>query len=200
MKASLEHISESLRPLARKTSTLKPDPKNARRHSERNIEAVMNSLLRFGQQKPIVALKSGTVIAGNGTLEAAQRLKEMYPGWEYVAVSTFENRRDAIAYGIADNKTAELADWDWEVLSEHLGSMEDELLKTTGFDADEVEAVLANSPWEGMPDDAVPPAQDWKGQKFIRIRILEDGAIEPVMADLKIMVSKYGPEKVEVVE
>ena len=47
---------------------LSADPANARKHSERNIESIMASLRRFGQQKPIVVDKSGVVRAGNGTL------------------------------------------------------------------------------------------------------------------------------------
>ena len=53
------------------------DPANVRKHDEKNLEAIKSSLLRFGQQKPIVVDGKGIVIAGNGTLTAAKAL-----GWE----------------------------------------------------------------------------------------------------------------------
>jgi ParB-like chromosome segregation protein Spo0J len=52
------------------------DDQNARKHPDRNVKAITDSLVRFGQQKPIVAMEDGTVIAGNGTYAAAKAL-----GW-----------------------------------------------------------------------------------------------------------------------
>ena len=43
------------------------DPRNARRHPERNLESIKASLARFGQQKPIVVDADGVTVAGNGT-------------------------------------------------------------------------------------------------------------------------------------
>ncbi len=51
---------------------LHPDPANARRHPQRNLDALMGSLLRFGQQKPLVIDANNIVRAGNGTLAAAK--------------------------------------------------------------------------------------------------------------------------------
>ena len=87
---------------------LSADPANVRRHSERNIEAIKASLRRFGQQKPIVVDTAGVVVAGNGTLEAARQLQ-----WTSIyGVETKLTGSDRTAYAIADNRTAELADWD----------------------------------------------------------------------------------------
>jgi ParB-like chromosome segregation protein Spo0J len=47
------------------------DPANARRHPQRNLDAIMSSLARFGQQKPIVIDEQNICRAGNGTLAAA---------------------------------------------------------------------------------------------------------------------------------
>ena len=55
-------------------TSLTPDPLNARKHNRRNIDAIKASLSKFGQRKPIVVTNDGTVIAGNGTLEAATSL------------------------------------------------------------------------------------------------------------------------------
>jgi len=100
-----------------------PDPANARQHGERNIKAIIDSLKAFGQQKPIVVDKRGIVVAGNGTLEAAKRL-----GWSEISIVRSElDPTQATAFGIADNRTAELAEWDDEVLRSLLDSMDDDL-------------------------------------------------------------------------
>lgn len=98
-------------------SELKLDPNNARKHSDKNLEAIAASLEKFGQRKPIVVHR-GVVIAGNGTLEAAKSL-----GWEKIAVSEVPDNWDnetAKAYALADNRTAELAEWDEPILAAQL--------------------------------------------------------------------------------
>ncbi len=70
----LNYIEPSLHPLARPIDTIKPDPANARRHSERNIEAIRRSLAGFRQQTPIVVDNNGVCWKGNATLTAALAL------------------------------------------------------------------------------------------------------------------------------
>src|ERR1700722_1081070 len=92
--------------------SLKPDPANARRHPQRNIDAIIASLARFGQQKPIVVDGAGVVRAGNGTLAAAKAL-----GWTHIDVVRSElPAADLAAFAVVDNRTAELAQWDNELL------------------------------------------------------------------------------------
>ena len=128
------------------------DPANVRRHPDRNIQTIVASLKRFGQQKPIVVTKEGIVIAGNGTLQAARHL-----GWKQIEiVRTGLTGSDATAYAIADNRTAELAEWDDDALAQTLAALqiEDEKLALdTGFDAKEIDALL--SP-DGVTEDEVP--------------------------------------------
>lgn len=110
---------------------LSPDPNNARKHSQRNIDAVAASLKQFGQRKPIVVTRENVVIAGNGTLQAAKSL-----GWKTVTVTVFpfDDPVKARAFAIADNRTAELAEWDEEILVESLRDLNlAELLDVTGF-------------------------------------------------------------------
>jgi ParB-like chromosome segregation protein Spo0J len=120
------------------------DPANVRRHPDRNIQTIVASLKRFGQQKPIVVTKEGIVIAGNGTLQAARHL-----GWKQIEiVRTGLTGSDATAYAIADNRTAELAEWDDDALAQTLAALqiEDEKLALdTGFDASEIASI-------GVPD------------------------------------------------
>lgn len=116
---------------------LRPDDRNARKHDERNITAVMQSLARFGQQKPIVVSADGKVIAGNATLEAARRLK-----WTHLTVvRTTLEPMEAMAYAIADNRTAELAEWDDKELQKQLEEMAQSGLDPSflDFDAEQIE-------------------------------------------------------------
>lgn len=102
--------------------TLHQDPANARRHPDRNLDAIKASLARFGQQKPIVVDADGIVRAGNGTLEAAKAL-----GWQEIAiVRTPLKGSEATAYAIADNRTGELAEWDETALAETLRALDSE--------------------------------------------------------------------------
>lgn len=100
-----------------KVADLVPDPGNARVHGRDNLRAIRESLLRFGQVRPLLATADHVVVAGNGTLAAARDL-----GWDELAVLVlpWEDREKARAYAIADNRTAELAAWDNEALASQL--------------------------------------------------------------------------------
>jgi ParB-like chromosome segregation protein Spo0J len=113
---------------------LVPDPANARRHSQRNIDAIMASLVRFGQQKPIVVDAKNIVRAGNGTLAAAKAL-----GWTHLnAVRSDLAAGELAAFAIVDNRTAELADWDDQLL---LAALQDASAGDLGFIAEEIESL-----------------------------------------------------------
>lgn len=108
------------------------DPSNARLHNDKNLAAIKASLKRFGQQKPIVVDSGGVIFAGNGTYAAARAL-----GWKRILViRSALNRTELTAYAIADNRTAELADWDNDVLASTLGSLNEEGIDPSelGFD------------------------------------------------------------------
>jgi ParB-like chromosome segregation protein Spo0J len=100
-------VSPDLVRFLRPITDFRQDTRNARRHPPESIEAIKASLSSFGQQKPIVALASGQVVAGNGTLTAAREL-----GWDKLAAVVFANEARATAYAVADNRTAELSTWD----------------------------------------------------------------------------------------
>lgn len=137
----------TLRPIA----TLQPDPANLRRHNERSLAAVMASLSRFGQQKPIVVDRRGVVVAGHGVLEAAKRL-----GWKQIAaVDSKLAGAERIAYAIADNRSAELSEWDEASLAATLREMDTKLLSVTGFDVDDL-ADLGLHPTRTAAEDDVP--------------------------------------------
>ena len=127
------------------------DPANARRHPERNVAQIKASLQRFGQQKPIVVDATNTVRAGNGTLEAAKAL-----GWKTIAIVRSElQKTELTAYAIADNRSAELAEWDAEVLAATLadeeigdvGFLDEEIAELTGERIDEPGLELPAEKW-----------------------------------------------------
>ena len=129
-------------------SSLRLDPANARKHDEKNLAAIKGSLKAFGQQKPIVISADGTVIAGNGTLEAARAL-----GWTDIAAVRSElDGSDRTAFALADNRTAELATWDDTVLGEALHSLRelDFDLSGIGFDTSYLDSL--NAPVTAKPD------------------------------------------------
>jgi hypothetical protein len=114
-------------------SGLRLDPNNARRHGPANLSAIAGSLSSFGQRRPLV-VRGDLVIAGNGTLEAAKSL-----GWTEILVTQVPDDwsdDQAKAYALADNRTAELADWDMQVLTEQLQQLQavEFDLPSIGFD------------------------------------------------------------------
>jgi len=131
------------------------DPSNVRKHSRRNLDAIKASLRKFGQQKPIVVDAKGIVLAGNGTLTAAKEL-----GWTDIQIVRTELAGvEATAFAIADNRTAELAEWDEDGLANVLQSLKVEdadLLAATGYDAAEVDKMSKVE----VTEDEVPEPPD----------------------------------------
>ena len=147
--AKIEHVD---------ITTLLHDPANVRKHGPRNLDAIKASLKRFGQVKPIVVDGDNIVRAGNGTLMAARAL-----GWSTIdIVRTPLKGAEATAYAIADNRTAELAEWDDESLAQQLAALQidDEALAlATGFDEKEI-AALALDNMEVHEDEVPEPPVD----------------------------------------
>jgi ParB-like chromosome segregation protein Spo0J len=122
-----------------KVAELSLDPSNVRKHSRRNLDAIKASLRKFGQQKPIVVDAKGIVLAGNGTLTAAQEL-----GWTEIEVTRTDLAGvEATAFAIADNRTAELAEWD-DNLADVLQSLASDGYDITqiGFDDSDLNALI----------------------------------------------------------
>lgn len=111
------NINESIVNLATPIDELKHLDGNPRRG---DINAIAKSYDKFGQRKPIVATKDGTVISGNHQLESARKL-----GWSHIAVVfTDDDELTAKAFAIADNRTSELGTIDQDFLADMLSSLE----------------------------------------------------------------------------
>jgi ParB-like chromosome segregation protein Spo0J len=94
------------------------------------VEHVAASIRRFGWQQPIVARPSGEVIAGNTRLKAAIQLGlKKVPVWWFLGTDL-----DAIAYGIADNRTHEFSGWDAPALARLLDQLRaEDALEGVGY-------------------------------------------------------------------
>lgn len=146
-KQAAHRITPGLQQMAVPLDSVKCDPDNARLHPERNMESIKDSLRLFGQTKPIVVNKRTNVVAaGNGTLQAAKEL-----GWTEIAANFVEmTEAEHAAYGLADNRTAELAKWDFEVVARLDKLIQAEGWEMPGWSPDELE-VLRAAEWSPPP-------------------------------------------------
>ena len=127
--------------------SLSPDPANARKHNAQNLAALTGSLRRFGQQKPIVVDAQNVIRAGNGTYQAASAL-----GWKTIQIVRSDLPRiELTAFAIADNRTAELAEWDDKILAQLADAGE---LEQLGFSDRELKK-LVNSLADDSPQDQI---------------------------------------------
>src|ERR1700732_1010245 len=121
--------------------SLKPYPRNARRHSRAQIKQIAASIERFGFSNPVLIADDGEIVAGHGRVAAAKLLGiETVPAVRLSPLSKAERR----AYFIADNKLALNAGWDREMLAIELQGLVDLdfEVELTGFSLAEVDIVL----------------------------------------------------------
>ena len=125
---------------------LKPYDKNARTHSPEQVDKISSSIIQFGFNNPILVDGAEGIIAGHGRLEAAKKL-----GMKNVPVVVLTHLSEAKrrAYIIADNKLAELAGWDRDLLKgelEWLDQQDDLNMDAVGFSDAEMDAIMAGLP------------------------------------------------------
>lgn len=139
------------------TSALKPRGRNPRTHSEKQLLQIARSIETFGFTNPVLVDGDNRIIAGHGRVEAAQRL-----ALGQVPTVRFDHMTPAQvrAYVIADNKLAENAGWDRDILALELKELSIELdidLTITGFETAEIDLLIDGL--EAADDlDEVPPA------------------------------------------
>lgn len=105
---------------------------NNPRNNDSAVDAVAASIREFGWQQPIVVDKDGVIIAGHTRYKAARKL-----GLTEVPVVVADNltEEQIKAYRLADNKSGELAEWDFAALEEELAAISEIDMSAFGFDA-----------------------------------------------------------------
>ena len=120
---------------------LKPYGANARTHSKKQIRQIADSVQRFGFTNPVLIDDEGMIVAGHGRVAAAKLLKlTAVPALRLSHLSDAEKR----AYILADNRLAEKAGWDMELLAIELQGLIDlEFdVELTGFEMGEIDIIL----------------------------------------------------------
>jgi DNA modification methylase len=139
---------------------LRPNPSNPRTHSRKQIKQIAASIRKFGFLNPVLVDDANLVLAGHGRVEAA-KLENL----THVPIIRFDHLTGVQkrAYVIADNKIAEQAGWDREILAIELGELIDLLpaegldVSLTGFEAPEIDLLLADmAPSRLDPEDVLP--------------------------------------------
>lgn len=151
----LAHISPALRALAVDLKGLTLDAENVRRHGERNLQAIAQSLTHFGQQAPIVYAQKGkrrVVVKGNGLLQAARCLR-----WKKIAAIPSTLAGDELkGFAIADNRASDLSEFDDALLAAQLQELEENEfpLDAVGFSDEELHQLVETVEKDGSGDDA----------------------------------------------
>jgi DNA modification methylase len=126
---------------------LRPNPRNARRHSEKQIAQIADSIATFGFLVPIIVDDQGLVLAGHGRLAAAKRCGLREVPCCRISHLTPEAKR---LFALADNRLAELSGWDEGILKLELAELEelqfDYDLSITGFDTIDLDRLLGPEP------------------------------------------------------
>lgn len=119
--------------IERKLSEITPYENNPR-HNDEAVDKVAASLEEFGWQQPIVVDQDGVIIAGHTRLKAAQKLGlKTAP----VVVASDLTDEQVRAYRLADNKTAEIAGWNFDLLDAELAEIGRIDMSLFGFDMNE---------------------------------------------------------------
>jgi hypothetical protein len=162
-------VNDALEPFVVPIDSLKPDPDNSNVHSAKNLKAIADSLAASGQQTPIVYGQNKIVRKGNGTLRAAKEIL----GWTHIAavpftLSTPHTVDEERQYAVRDNRTGELAEWDFDQLQVDLRDWKEsgEDLTTLGWDEAELATIIQADFNPDTPGDLPEGGSDGKSVHF----------------------------------
>jgi DNA modification methylase len=141
----------------RQVSELRPSDRNARTHSRKQIRQIAASIKRFGFTNPVLIDDDDRIIAGHGRVAAAKLLRlSDVPTIRLSHLSAAEKR----AYILADNRLAEKAGWDPEILAIELQGLIDLdfQVELTGFEMPDVDIMVegAGRVKAAGPKDEIP--------------------------------------------
>lgn len=137
------HTTKSIYIVNKPVNDLKPDPRNARVHSKKQIEVLARAIKSFGFNNPVLIDRDGMIIAGHGRIEAAKLIGMMEVPTVCLEHLTPEQVR---AYRIADNRIAELASWNEDLLRIEFQELSvlnlDFNITDTGFDTPQIDIMI----------------------------------------------------------
>jgi ParB-like chromosome segregation protein Spo0J len=179
---------------------VRPHPENPRLG---NVDKIKESLLRFGQMRPIlVQASTNFIIAGNHTWKAVMELE-----WEEIAVIKVDvDDNEALAYALADNRTADLGGYDDVALIAALEKLNEEsALVGTGYSIDDLEDLQAaldqvkeTEPEQFSGGYAEPPEETearWadrsEGQRREVVFLLEHDKFDQFRQNLEVLKERY---------
>ena len=126
-------------------TSFRPDPTNARLHTDKQVQQIAKSIEAFGFNVPVLVDAQLRVIAGHGRLRACEVL-----GITEVPTIKLEHlsEHQVRAFMIADNRLTENAQWDDQILGEQLKILSeaeiDFSLEATGFEMGEIDVFIEN--------------------------------------------------------
>lgn len=141
---------------------LRPYPQNPRQHSRNQIRQIAESIKEFGFANPVLVDEDGSIIAGHGRVEAAKTLGIGSIPTICVSGLTDAQKR---ALAIADNRLAENATWDEQLLAQELKVLTeleiDFDVTITGFETAEIDILIESiDPAEDVDEgDDIPPVE-----------------------------------------
>jgi len=156
---------------------LRPWQRNARTHPKTQVPRSARSMMRFGATNPLIADDHGRIVAGHARAEAAKLL-----GLKQIPVIRLShlNETEIRAYMLADNKLAEKAGWNREMLAVELEELQIALpeigldVGITGFEPGEIDSIMLDFGEDrANPADQIPDLEDELGSRLIKSTIRE---------------------------
>ena len=136
-------------------SALKPYARNARRHSKAQVKQIAASFKEFGIINPIIVDEDNSILAGHGRVEAAKAAGiAQVPVIRVTGLTEGQKR----AYRIADNRTAETAEWEFSVLAQELKDLSSSAFEidvtVTGFEMGAIDVMIGEHAPSAKADEA----------------------------------------------
>lgn len=170
--------------------SLRPYEKNARKHGKKSVESIANSIEEFGFDDPVGIWGDNYIVEGHGRVQAAKKL-----GLEKVPCVRLDHLTDEQrrAYALVHNKTAEVSDWDYDLLDLEISDLDNFAFDDFGFELVDEEAEhqksaertqqmvenildLGRGQFPGVgyydipklaPVTDLPPIQEWIGFNYV---------------------------------
>jgi len=175
---------KNMRIVLRSLKGLIPYARNSRTHSQAQIKQIAGNMKRFGWTNPMLIDEHDGIIAGHGRVMAADMLglREDVPCIVLSGLSDGERR----ALVIADNKLAENAAWDNEMLVMELGDITDDGidLPIVGFSPQEMDALLGVKD-EGQGSDDTGPSDNFASQYAVMVTCKSEPDQERIYNELR---------------